>query len=281
MFVVILGCGGGGGGVSVPTTINVAGQVFWIETGAATNPVSTVRIGTVSASTDAVDGFFSLNVPSGATSLTVTYTPTGGSPIVRVFSFPAANADLDLGDIYIGPTEVTLTGTVVNSTDQSPVGSATVSIAGRTGITNSNGQFSIPGVAYSNTNLSVFLGLQGTVSATNFFTGFFNPPSGASGGSVNVGVINITPTGSNTPPGLPFNVTGSVLPILNGAGATVQAKIGNSVIRTATANNSGRFELWLPAGTYTLEATKGTQTGSAQVTVVDVSTNVTANVTLN
>lgn len=281
LLLVALGCGGGGGGVSTPSTVSIVGQVFWIETGAPTNPNSTVRIGTVSTTTDPVDGFFSMNVPSGSNSLTVTFTPSGGSPVIRTFSFPSATSDLDLGDIYIGPAEITMTGTIVSSTDQSPVGNATVSIAGRSGITNSNGQFSIPGVAYSSTNLAVFLGLQGTVTATNYFTGFFNPPSGASGGSVNVGVIAITPTGTSTPPGLPYNVSGSVLPTATGAGATVQAKVGSSVIRFATANGAGRYELWLPAGTYTIEAVKGSQSGSAQVTVSDVSSNVTANVTLN
>lgn len=279
--LIILGCGGGGGGVSTPSTVNIVGQVLWIETGAATNPASTVRVGQVSAQTDLADGFFSMDVPAGATSLTVTFTPTGGSPVVRTFTFAAATADIDLGDLYIGPSQVTVSGTVVDSTDQSPVANASVSIAGRSGKTNANGQFSVTGVAYSSTTLAVFLGLQGTVRATNYFDGFFNPPSGASSGVVNVGVLNLIPTGSTTPPGLPYNLSGSVLPTASSVGAVVQAKIGSAVIRTATADGAGRYEMWLPAGTYTLTATKAALSGSTSVNISDVSVLVTKNVTLN
>ncbi|MDI9637321.1 carboxypeptidase-like regulatory domain-containing protein [Kamptonema cortianum] len=270
-------CGGGGGGSS--TIVNVVGQILWIETGSGTNPASTVRIGDVAAQTALSDGFFSMNVPTGATSLTVTFTPTGGSPIVRVFTFPAVTADTDLGELYIGPSEVTIVGRLLDSTNSNPVNAAIAKIAGRSAVSGTDGRFAITGVAYSSTTQSVFFGLQGVATKATYFPGFFSPPSAAIGGVVDVGDVAMIPEGDNNPPPLPFNMTGVVSP--NGFNATVEILSGPTVIRTGTADGFGKFTFWLPAGSYTVRATKGAQSGQSSFTVTNVNQVVTANVTLN
>ncbi len=278
-LLIILGCGGGGGGVA-PSNVDVFGNVVWIETGSATAPQATVRIGDVSAQTDAFDGYFSLTVPAGATSLTVTYAPTSTStPIVRTFTFPAAATDRDLGEIYIGPDEVIVTGILRDSATNSPVSGGNITIAGRAGTSAADGRFSVPNVAYSGSTLSVFLGLQGRVTATGYFTSFFNPPSAAVGGVVDVGTVLMTSQGSGTPPPIPSNVNGTATP--NAAGATIQVLQGPSVIRTTTVDGLGQFKLWLPAGTYTVQATLGSRSGSTPLTISDVQQIVNVNVTLN
>lgn len=278
VMVLLTGCGGGGGGTGA-VTYNVSGQILWIETGGALSPAANVRIGTVTGSTDVTDGYFSIDAPAGATEMTVTYTPTAGTPIVRTFFFSALNADIDLGDLYVGPEEILVIGILRDSTNNNPVPGATVKLAGRTAVSAADGTFTLSQVAYSGTTLSVFLGLQGEATQPTYFPAFFNPPNAAIGGGVSVGTVFMTPEGSTTPPPLPSNVSGVVTP--SGGGATVQAKVGANVIRTAIADGAGNFTMWLPAGTYTVTATKGAQSGSTTVTVVNVNQNVSVTVPIS
>jgi hypothetical protein len=122
--------------------------------------------------------------------------------------------------------------------------------------------------------------LSGTVSANGYFTRDFSPPGAPTNGMVALGDVPLTPTGTSTPPGLPFNVAGSVTPVNRGAGATVTLSNG-TINRQTTADNSGRYELWVPAGTYTLTAVNGSFNGSASVTVVQVDQTVIKNVEIN
>lgn len=279
-FVAILiGCGGGGGGGAVTT--NVLGAILWIETGAPTNPATTVRVGDFSAPTDLGTGGFSVTALIGATSLTATYAPAAGTPIVRTFSFPALTGSTDVGDLYIGPEEVSVAGRLVDSAAGNAIPNGRVSLAGRSATAGADGRFIIPGVAYSSTNLTVFLGLQGTAQATGFFTTSFSPPSGAVGGLVDVGDIVMVVEGGSTPPPLPFNLTGSVLPANLGPGARVEVLSGATPIRTQFANGTGNFSFWVPVGSYTIRATQGAATGSSPVNIVNVNQTVTVNVTVN
>lgn len=278
------GCagGGGGGGGGGPTTFLLFGRVLWIETGGPTNPEATVRVGTETTTTDAFDGSWQLSAPAGATEVTVTFAPSGGgTPIVRTFTFDALNASKDIGDLYIGPESVDVIGKVISSADGSNVPGAAVAMAGIHDTTAADGTFRLEGVAYSSSSLAVFLGLQGSITKTGFFTQFFSPPTGATAGVVDVGVIQMTPEGSTTPPPAPFNISGSVLPVADGPGATVELLSGASVIRTTTADASGRYTFWAPAGTYTVRATNGGKTGTAPVTVTSVNQPVTTNVTIS
>ncbi len=277
-IAVILGCGGGGGGVA-PSSVNIQGNVIWIETGSAPSPQATVRIGDQSILSDAIDGYFTLDVPAGNLQLSVTYTPAVGSPVVRTFDLGPVTADLDLRDIYIGPEEITVTGVVRDSTTTAVVPGATVAMAGRTAISGSDGRFTMPGVAYSSSTLSVFLGLQGSVSKAGYFSTFFSPPGAPISGVLDIGAISVTPTGSTAPPPLPFNVAGSFTN--GGAGASVQVLSGTTVIRNTTADGLGQFKLWLPAGTYTVNATLGSLSGSNNLTVSNVNSLTSVQITLN
>jgi len=280
LATLLFGCAGGGGGGT--TLTNVIGAVLWIETGGPTNPATTVRIGDASTTTDLGTGGFSLDVPTGVSELTATFAQNATSnPIVRTFAFPPVTASTDLGDFYIGPEEVTVTGRLVDSGSGAPVVGALVTLAGRRTTSDSTGTFALAQVAYSSSNLSVFLGLQGQAQATGYFTQNFSPPSAAVGGVVSVGDIAMVPEASTTPPPLPFNLTGLVTPSNLGAGALVEVLVGASVVRTGFADGSGRFQFWVPVGTYTVRATQGASTGSSPANVVNVNQTVTANVTIN
>lgn len=282
LLTLLAGCGGGGGGSTGGggggTTISILGRIIWIENGGAPAPQATVRIGTLTTLTNNVDGGFNLDVPAGATTLTVS-TTVAGVPIIRTFNFPAASASVDLGDLFIGPSEVSVTGRVVDSTNGTGVAGARVSIAGRTAVAAANGSFTVTQVAYSAASLSVFLGLQGEASAANYFIGFFSPPSGAVGGVVDVGSVSLVPTGGDSPPPLPTNLTVNVAP--GGSSATVEVLLASTVIRTGTADAAGKVTFWLPAGTYTVRATKAAQNGTAPVTITTPSSQTSVNVTLS
>jgi len=275
------GCGGGGGGTGGgggSTTVTVLGRVIWIVNGGAVSPVATVRIGSVSTTTNAADGGFNLDIPAGATSLTVS-TTVAGAPIIRTFTFPAAAASTDLGDLFIGPEEVSVTGRAVSSASGAGIAGARVTLGGRSATAGADGRFTISGVAYSSTSQAVFLGLQGVASATGYFSGFFAPPTGAVGGVVAVGDVSLVPTGGITPPPLPANLSVTVAP--SGAGSAVEVLSGAVVIRTGTADASGKAGFWLPVGTYTVRAAKAAQTGSSPVTITTTNSQTSINVTLS
>ncbi|MBX3111275.1 MAG: carboxypeptidase regulatory-like domain-containing protein [Fimbriimonadaceae bacterium] len=281
LFVLLLalGCGGGGGGgIATPDTVNLVGNVVWIETGEGTNPASTVRSGSVSTAAGVSDGFFSLDVPSGTTSVTVTYTPASGPPVVQTFTFAAAVSDTDLGELFIGPSTVTVRGRAVDSSTGSPVAAASVSLAGRNAVSGADGSFNLTGVAYSNTVQSIFHSLQGTVGKTGYFNQFFAPTAAAVGGVVDVGDVSLTPQGSDDTPPPPGNVSVTVTP--TGGGATVQALVGATVVRTATSDGNGLARLWLPAGSYTIKATLGGKSGSAPLVLTASNQTANVNVTL-
>lgn len=277
--VVILGCGGGGGGVS-SGTVNVVANVLWIETGSATSPQATVRIGDVSTLTDEIDGFVSLDVPPGNLTLTVTFTPTGSpTPIVRTFALGVVTGDIDLGEIYVGPEEIALTGQILDSTDSTPVNLAKVKFAGRSAITGSDGRFTVTNVAYSSATQSVFLGIQGQVTKTGYFTTFFSPSGPPTSGVLDLGTLTLTPEGSSNPPPVPFNVNGLATP--TGGFAEIEVLSGVTPIRNITADAFGNFTLWLPVGSYTVNATSGVRTGTTNLTVTNVNSITNVQITLN
>lgn len=280
LALLATGCGGGGGGTGGggTTTISIVGRIIWIENGGPPSPAATIRIGSASTTTNTADGGFALDVPSGASSLTVS-TTVAGTPIIRTFTFPAASASVDLGDLYIGPEEVRVTGKVVSSSTAASVAGASVSLAGRRATSGADGSFSITLVAYSSASQAVFLGLQGEASASGFFAGFFSPPSGAVGGVVSVGNVALVPTGGDSPPPLPSNLTVTCTP--SGSGATVEVLSGATVIRTMTADAAGKASFWVPVGSYTVRATKAAQTGSKPVTITSTNSQTSINVTLS
>lgn len=280
LILLLAGCGGGGGGGSTGggSGIPVSGRVLWIENGGATVPQSSVRAtgGTTSVLTDAADGSFTLTVPVNTNSLTVTYS-SGGTPIVRTFTVAPITSERDLGDLYIGPSTVSVTGRIIDSQTGAGVSGALVKLGGVQATTSAGGTFTLSGVAYSS-SLAVFLGLQGEVSRAGYFTQFFSPPGAAVGGVVNVGDIALTPEGSGNPPPLPYNISGSATPVAKGAGATAELLSGGAVIRTNVADANGKFTFWAPVGTYGVRVTKGSEIASGTATVAATNQVVNVNV---
>ncbi len=278
LAMLLVGCGGGGGGT--PATALLVGRVLWIESNSATDPAASVSSGGNTTTTDILDGSFVLSAPVGATSVTVSYSD-GGPPVVFTFNFAPASGTVDLGDLYIGPETVTVHGTVTDAANDQPVAGATVKLAGRTAITAANGEFSLLNVAYSSSQSAAFGDLIGEVSKQFYVTRQFSPPTVAVGGVVEVGTLQISPESLDEPPPLPANITGTVLPVNDGAGALVELLEGLTVIRTTTADGSGRFKLWAPVGTYTVRATNGPLTGTAPVTVTAPNVQVVVNVIIS
>lgn len=279
-LLLLVGCGGGGGGSAPPPLQSqLSGRVFWIESGGPTVPPSTVRSGASSTQTDPADGFFELQVPNGTSQATVSYASSSGGTVVRTFTFEPIGGDFDLGDLYIGPQVVRVVGRVVSAADGRPIGLADVSLAGRRARSGSDGRFTLNDVAYSSTNLAVFLGLQGRVTATGFFARLFSPPGAAVSGVVQVGDLALSPDGAIDPPPPPANIVGTVGP--DGGSAEVKLLQGTTVLREVRADSLGRYQLWAGQGTYTVRATKGAKTGVRSVTVTDTSVILTVNVTLN
>lgn len=282
LVLLILGCGGGGNtGTTGGQNVTLTGRVVWVVDGGPPSPSATVRAGTNSVATEASDGFFSIAAPVGTGLVSVTYTPSGGNAVVFNFTFDPASRNKDLGDLYIGPETVSVTGVVRDSATSSPVVGAVVSLGGKRTTSLADGRFTLTQVAYSSNGQAVFFGLQGTVERVGYFTGFFSPGSGPVGGVVDVGTIAVTPEGGSEPPPLPFNISGQVLPSGSGAFANVELRSGLTVIRSGTASATGTFTFWAPAGSYTVVATKGALTGTANVTVTQVNQVSTVNVTIN
>ncbi len=278
--VLVSGCGGGGGKSIPATKITITGNVLWIETGAGTAPQTTVQINGVSGLAATADGYFSIDVPVGTLTLTATYAAAAGAtPVVQTFNLGTVTASTDLGQLYIGPTTVSVTGRLLDSGSGAPVPLATVNFAGRTAMSGTDGRFTLTGVAYSSKTLSIFLGLQGSASLTNYFTSAFNLPAGATSGVADAGDITMVQTGGNTPPGLPFDLTITVLPASKGAGAAVTVLSGATIIRTGAADATGKVTFWLGQGTYTVRATQGAAVATTSVTITNQAVPISASLT--
>jgi hypothetical protein len=170
-----------------------------------------------------------------------------------------------LGDFYMGAEEITLTGRILNGTDQTPVQGATVSFGGRMGITNSNGVFSIPNVAYSSSTQAVFWGIVGTIKKTGFqTTNFSASPFTASGGVVAIGDVVITSLTDPNPPPPPYNIYGKVMATGGPAGTTVTLKLNGNPVRVVNVASDGNYYFWVVPGNYTISYQKGGQTATDQ-----------------
>lgn len=278
LLLALAGCGGGGGGGG-GAIAQLVGRVLWVESNSAPSPAASVTSGSSATTTDLIDGSFVLSVSPGATSVTVSYSD-GGPPVVFTFNFPPASGTVDLGDLYIGPETVTVHGTVNDSSTGNPLAGATVKLAGRTATSAANGEFNLLNVAYSSGSPAAFGDLVGEVSLLNYVTRQFSPPITAVGGVVEVGSLQITPESVDDPPPTPANLTGTVLPVNLGAGATVELLDGITVIRTTTANGAGQYRIWGPVGTFTLRATNGPNSGTAPVTISSPNVQQVVNVTI-
>ncbi len=279
-LLLLIGCGGGGGTGTTPTA-NLVGRIIWVETNGAPDPAASVTASGNSVQTDINDGSFNIQVDVGTTSITVSYSSGGGSPVIRTFNFAPASGTVDLGDLYIGPDEITLVGTVEDASNGQPVDAALIKFAGRSGTTDINGNFAIPNVAYSAGNPAAFGDIVGEITKGGYVRRLFNPPTTANAGQVIVGTLLISPTSSDTPPPTPANLTGTIQPVNDGAGATVKLMDGLTEVRSTVADGSGQYKFWAPTGSYTVEAENGGKSGSEPVTLSQTNVQKVVNVTIS
>lgn len=273
MALFIAGCGGGGGFGGGGATGQVVGRVLSVDTGGLLNPAATVQSGSNSATTSLADGSFVLTASEGATTLIV---DSNGAEGVWTFTIPSVSGTIDVGDLWVGTERVELAGRVIDSTTSLPVSGATVSFGGRIGTTNAAGEFSLIDVAYSSATQTAFWGIVGTIRATDYFKADFSAsPNVAVAGTVDVGDILITPLSDDTPPPVPHNITGRVLPIADAPGTLVTLRdSGGTAIRSFNVGTNGTYAFWVAPGSYTVEYVKGALTAPTQNVTVDTTDDV-------
>jgi|GEM_PF-945596 len=270
---ILLGCGGGGSsGGTTGGQATITGIVLNVETGAATNPQSSVQVGSAHVLSSATDGSFSLAVPAGTTTVTVDTMSAFG---VFTFAIPAVTGTQDVGDLWVGPSKVTVAGKVIDAATNAPVSGATVSFAGVNGVTAADGTFSLPGVAYPTSNFASFFGIVGNVRSPNYFANTFSTqPNMAVNGVVTVSDILLTPLSSNTPPPAPYNIWGKITPTAIAGGTTVTLLQNGTAVRETQADNTGAYYFWVPAGTYTITYVNGSHTAPTQSVVLTSNSDV-------
>ena len=95
-------------------------------------------------------------------------------------------------------------------------------------------------------------------------------------GKVDLGDVLLTPSNDPNPPGLPFTVTGKVLPLGTSDGTIVTLKQAGTPVRIFTVGVDGRYSFWILPGAYTVSYQRGALTAAQQsVTVVNQNTMVT------
>lgn len=271
--LVLAGCGGGGGGGGGGTTNNISirGVVLWLKTGGPPAPEATVQAGSNSVLTSSVDGSFSVAAPVGTTSVAVIYQPNGGSAVTFRYDFPAASADVELGDLIIGPEKVTVTGTVSAASDSSPVSGATVRFAGLQTTTGSDGKFQIDGVAYDPSADFAFAALEGRVSANGYFATSFFATSSPLGGSIAIDPIFLSSDDGTTPPDAPYNIFGTIGPAALAPGTVVELWLGSTKVRQMTVSSTS-YGFWVAPGNYVLKFSNPTNSKSAPDQSADIAT---------
>lgn len=261
LLIVLVACGGGG---AFPD-IRIAGRVLDISTGAPTTVASSVQSSSQSGNTNVVDGSFLIFGSKDETSLLVSAPSALGYPAFTYTFAPLTQNTNDVGDLWVGPEKVQVIGQVQNASNNAGVPNAVVTFAGQRAVTDASGNFTITEVAYSSANTSSFLGLMGRVSATGFLSNEFSSGGNtALAGVVNIGTILVSPIDSDDPPTLPYNIWGLITPSASAPGTIVKLKLGGTEVRRFTVGVNARFQFWVPAGSYTLEFSKGALTAPTQ-----------------
>lgn len=276
----MVGCGGGGSGSGSSGNGSVTGVVLNVETGGPTNPPSSVQAGSSSILTNATDGSFALVAPIGTTSLSVDAGTTLG---IWNFGIPSLTGTEDAGTLWVGPNRTTVAGTVIDASTNLPIAGANVSFGGVTGVTSANGTFSLPGVAYPQSNFASFWGIVGSVQASNYFANSFSTqPNTAVNGVVTVSNVLLTPLSSSTPPNTPYDIWGRITPSSIAPGTTVTLLQAGTPVRQTIADSTGSYYFWITPGSYTITYANGTHTAPTQsVTVTSASVVQEFDVVLN
>jgi len=268
---ILVGCGGGGGGSVTSggggtTSGNLAtaiGRVVWVETGASPLPSATIQIDSASAQT-ATDGSFVLQAPVGATSLLVVYQQTPSvEPVSFRYDIPALSGTTDVGDLFIGPQKVVVTGRAVDSETQSPIAGAQVHFAGRKSVTGQDGTFSLLDVAYSASNPVPFFAIEGRITATGYLPKLFQASTEAANSQVSIGDVQISPLAGEDPPPLPATIYGTISPSSLAPGTIVKLMENGNLVRQFLVGTDGQYGFFVVAGNYVLSFENPTNGASA------------------
>lgn len=285
ILAVLLGCGGGGGGGGGGTTL--IGRVLSVATGGPLNPAGQVQLpgGNPSTTTDLSDGSFSLGGVAAGTTQTEVIPNQLGWPNFT-FNHTAASGQTVIGDLWVGPEQVTLRGRTVDALTNNPIPNADVSFGGQVGKSDGTGVFNLTGVGYSSETQTAFWGIAGSAVKLGEYlrTDFSAAPFIKDGSNVvNIGDVLLTPQGDSNPPPTPYNITGRVLPVGGSIGTIVTLKQGSTNLRIFNVGNDGRYYFWITPGTYEITYVKGSQSAPTQnvnltqpnvpVTVPDVTLN--------
>jgi hypothetical protein len=251
--LLLTACGGGGGGGGnngggTGTPVTVVGSILRAETNAPPNPVATIKIGTASVQT-ASDGTFTLaNAPSDATTLTI--TAQGSQTLTQAVKLTAGQTN-NLGTIFISDTgyNATVTGRVISSATNQPVANATVILTGLQTTTSAQGTFTL-------SNLPVGLGnVSGTYGKISAGTAFADKPITAEvlafpleAGNNPLGDIALAPPVGDTPPGIPYTITGRIT--ANGQTPTSSFVValslnGNVLPGQVQTDSAGNYFFWV------------------------------------
>lgn len=244
-MLLLAACGGGGSGGG-GATVQISGTIFYLSTGAPPDPAATVQVGSRTTQT-ASDGSFTIAAESGTTSLLVI---NPAPSITFRFDFDAVNANTDLGELWIGPEAVNVTGRVIDAGSSAPINGAVVKLGGKQGTSGSDGRFSIAGVAYDSGNLPAFFALPGRIAKPGFLARDFFPGVEAAGGTADLGDFSLTPEGSSVPPPVPFNIEGFVSPPGEALGTVVTLKKDGTPVRQFTVGSDNRYSFFVGAGAY-------------------------------
>lgn len=272
-ILILAACGGGGGGLPDGTFV---GRVLDVKTGGPISPAASVQAG-ATVQTRA-DGSFTVTAAGGSTTLKV----DAGTYGVWTFTVPAASGTVDVGDLWVGPSRVTVTGRTLDASSGAAVSGAAVSFAGRTATTNAVGTFVLTEVAYYTTSQTAFWGILGTAKATGYFRAEFRAqPNVAVGGTVAVNDVLMSRTGTISPPPPPHTIVGTVSPAGEALGTVCTLKLGGTPIRVYTVGNDSQYYFWVTPETYTAEFQKGSLTATETITVTNTNEIIRRDVTLH
>lgn len=274
----IAGCGGGSGttnGTNGGGTTRLTGRVLSIVTGGPLSPAPAVQAGNSRVGAGP-DGSFLIASNTGPVNLLVDTAAFG------VFTFgqtALSGATTDVGDLFVGPEKVSVTGTVRDAGSGAGLANVALDLGGRRAVSNSDGTFAIPDVAYSSASTAGFLGLVGNARRDGYvgvqFTANNNLPSGGNGGTVAIGDILLSANSDPSPPSLPFTIFGTVSPGTLAPGAIVHLVNSSGVeVRRFTVGSDSQYRFFVAPGAYTLTAESGARTAGPFSVVLATTTDV-------
>jgi len=285
--ILAAGCGGGGGGSGGGgggggKSVTVTGTVLDAATYSPTTSAATVVIGGTTMTTNTATGTFTGTVGSNATTASV----SAPGEISRTISITLAASQVNnLGNIFLAATGSSYTasvnGVVVTTVKGAtqPVGGATVNIGNISGVSATNGTFTLNGLPVG---LGSVDGLYGTVTAKGFAVKLITADVlqfALVAGANNIGNLLLAPPAGSTPVP-PYTISGVVeVQGVPTAGVTVAIAIpgGGAALGQTTTNSSGTYYFWVAPATYTITAEDSSSTTLGEnVTLSTLATPITA-----